>query len=382
MEIQTEKMKKYMFLIVFAIFIWWIFDNFKFVARGFNLFLGIIAPFIIGFVIAFILNKPMSFIEGKLFGKAAPFSGLKDKYKRPLSFLLTLILFLLVIAIVLILVVPNLVEAGEKLADKFPTYWENLQEYIRNSPIEYSRINKWVQGIDFNDINNSISKFVSGGLSNWLDSTMAVFSSVLGGLISTGLGLVFAIYFLLQKEDLALSIKRLIYSVFPLNVAQRILYIGEITRESFSQFITGQTLDALALAGLFLITMTIFSFPYALMVSVIIAISALIPIVGSFIGLVIGAFLIFVEDPKMAGFFIILFLVLQQIEGNLIYPKVVGKASGLSSVWTLAAVTLGGSIMGIIGILLFVPLFSVIQKLLKEYIDRRLEEKNVENLEA
>ena len=382
MEIRTEKMKKWMFLIFFAVFIWWIFDNFKFVARGFNLFLGIIAPFIIGLVIAFILNKPMSFIEGKLFGKKGPFKGLKDKYKRPISFLITLILFLLVIAIVLILVVPNLVEAGEKLADKFPTYWENLQEYIRNSPIEYSRINKWVQGIDFNDINNSISKFVSGGLSNWLDSTMAVFSSVLGGLISTGLGLVFAIYFLLQKEDLALSIKRLIYSVFPLNVAQRILYIGEITRESFSQFITGQTLDALALAGLFLITMTIFSFPYALMVSVIIAISALIPIVGSFIGLVIGAFLIFVEDPKMAGFFIILFLVLQQIEGNLIYPKVVGKASGLSSVWTLAAVTLGGSIMGIIGILLFVPLFSVIQKLLKEYIDRRLEEKNVENLEA
>lgn len=132
---------------------------------------------------------------------------------------------------------------------------------------------------------------------------------------------------------------------------------------------------------MFFITMMIFSFPYALMVSIIIAISAFIPIVGSFIGLVIGSFLIFVEDPKMAGFFIILFFVLQQVEGNLIFPKVVGKASGLSSVWILAAVTLGGSLMGILGIIIFVPLFSVIQKLLKEYTDKRLEEKQIDNLE-
>ena len=117
------------------------------------------------------------------------------------------------------------------------------------------------------------------------------------------------------------------------------------------------------------------------MVSIIIAISAFIPIVGSFIGLAIGAFLIFVESPKLAGSFVILLLVLQQIEGNLLYPRVVGNASGLSSVWILAAVTLGGSLMGILGIIIFVPLFSVIQKLLKEYTDRKLEEKNINHLE-
>ncbi len=380
MEIQTNRVKQIMFLIVFTIFIWWAFDNFKFLGKIFILFLGIISPFIIGLVIAFILNKPMRFIEEKLFSGKSPFSGLKDKYKRPISFLITLILFLLVIGLVLVLAVPNLVDAGESLAEKLPMFVDNLQEYIKNGPIENSKINSWIQDIDFNDISDKISSFVSGGLSDWFGSAVTIFSSVLGGLISTGLGIVFAVYFLFQKEDLALSIKKLIYSIFPLNVSARIMYIGEITRESFSKFITGQSLDALALGGLFLLTMTIFSFPYALMVSVIIAISALIPIVGSFIGLIIGTFLILVEDPKMAGFFIILFLVLQQIEGNFIYPKIVGKASGLSPVWTLAAVTLGGSLMGIIGILLFVPLFSVIQKLLKEYIDRRLEEKNIETL--
>ncbi|MGO1470901.1 MAG: AI-2E family transporter [Tissierella sp.] len=381
MNIKTERMKKAMFLIVFTIFIWWIFENFKFVGKGFNLFLGIIAPFIIGLVISFILNKPMSFIEEKLFGESSPLGGIKDKYKRPISFFITLILFILVIAIVLILVVPNLVEAGAELADKLPAYWENIQEYIKSSSIKYSRINDLIQDINFDDINNSIYSFVKGGLLNWLDSTFNVFSSVVGGLISFGLGFVFSVYFLLQKEELTKSLKRLLYSVFPLNVTRRILYIGDITRESFSQFITGQTLDAIALGAMFFITMMIFSFPYALMVSIIIAISAFIPIVGSFIGLVIGSFLIFVEDPKMAGFFIILFFVLQQVEGNLIFPKVVGKASGLSSVWILAAVTLGGSLMGILGIIIFVPLFSVIQKLLKEYTDKRLEEKQIDNLE-
>ena len=382
MKINTEPIKRIMFLIVFTVFIWWIFDNYKFLGKGFSLFLGIIAPFIIGLVIAFILNKPMSFIEKILFNGRSPFSGLKDKFKRPISFLITLLLFLLIIGIVLFIVIPNLVEAGEKLADKLPVFIENLQEYVKNGPFQYTEINNWIQNIDFNDITNSISSFVSGGISDWFGSAVAIFSSVLGSLISTGLGIVFAIYFLFQKEELALSIKRLIYSVFPLHIAERIMHIGKLTRESFSHFITGQSLDALALALLFLITMMIFRFPYALMVSAIIAICALIPIVGAFIGLVIGTFVIFIDDPRMAGLFIILFLVLQQIEGNFIYPKVVGKASGLSSVWTLAAVTLGGSIMGIVGILLFVPLFSVLQKLLKEYTDRKLSEKNIENLEV
>lgn len=381
MEIKTKTIKKGMFLIFYAIFIWWIFDNIKFVGKGINLFLGVMAPFIVGLVIAFILNKPMTFIEEKLFDKGRVFGGLKDKYKRPISFSLALILFIAVMVVVLVLVVPNLVDAGEELADKIPKYWENIQEYVKDSSIKYSAINDLIQDIDFDKISEGIYSFVRGGFSNWLGSTFTVFSSVIGGLVSAGLGFVFAVYFLLQKETLIEGLKKLIYAIFPLKIAGRIFYVGTVTKDSFSQFLTGQTLDALALGGLFLITMFIFRFPYALMVSVIITISAFIPIVGSFVGLVIGTFLIFVESPKMAGFFIILFFVLQQIEGNLIYPKVVGKASGLSSVWILAAVTLGGSLMGIVGIILFVPMFSVIQKLLSEYIDNRLKEKNIDRVE-
>lgn len=377
MEIRTKRMKKMMFLIVFTIFIWWIFDNITFVGKGLNIALGILSPLIIGLVIAFILNKPMSFIEEKLFHKGRVFEKLNDKLKRPISFLITLILFILIVVLVLVLVIPNLVEAGEELADKLPVYLENFQQAIKDSSIKYSKINDFIQQINFDDVSQSIYSFVKGGFSDWIGSTFTVFSSVVGGIVSAGLGIVFAIYFLLQKEDLILSIKKLMYSVFPLNIAKRIDRIGTITKDSFSDFLTGQTLDVLILGGLFFITMLIFKFPYALMVSIIIAISAFVPIVGSFLGLLVGTFLIFVEDPKMAGFFIILFFVIQQIESNLIYPKVVGKASGLSSAWILAAVTLGGSLMGIIGIVIFVPLFSVIQKLLQEYMDRRLKEKNI-----
>lgn len=378
MEIKTEPMKKAMFLIVFAIFTWWLFDNFRFVGSGLNILLGILSPFIIGLAVAFILNKPMIFIEEKLFGKNAHFNGIKEKYKRPISFLITLLVFILVLAIILILVIPNLIGAGEQITDKVPKYFEILQEYIEKSSTKYPQVNEEIQKIDLEKMTDNILNFIKGGFSNWIGSTFTIFSSVVGVLFSIGLGFVFAIYFLLQKEELILSIKKLIFSVFPIKIANRLIYIGKITRDSFSEFLTGQTLDALALGALFFISMIIFRFPYALMVSVIITIGAFIPIVGAFIGLAVGGFLIFVEDPRMAGFFLILFLVLQQIESNLIYPKVVGKASGLSSVWILAAVTLGGSLMGILGIILFVPLFSVAQKLLKEYTDRKLGEKNIE----
>lgn len=380
MEIKIKSKRNAIFLIFSAILIWWMFSNLKFIGKGLSLLLGVLLPFIIGLVIAFILNKPMSFIEEKLFGEDAIFQNLKEKFKRPMSFLITILLVLLIFTLVLIIIVPSFIEAGEELGSKLPKYWENINSYIDKSPIKSSKISNWVGNIDLDEIYSGLNTFIRGGFSSWIGSTVTIFSSVIGGIISTGLGIVFAIYFLLQKEDLSLSIERFIYASLPLNIANRILYIARITNESFSQFITGQSLDALILGGMFFIVMTIFQFPYAILVSITIAICAIIPIVGSFIGLLIGAFLIFVESPKMAGFFIILFLVLQQIEGNIIYPKVVGKASGLSPVWILTAVTLGGSLMGILGIIIFVPMFSVIQKLLKEYVDNELKEKNIDTL--
>ncbi|NLY35909.1 MAG: AI-2E family transporter, partial [Tissierellia bacterium] len=181
MKIKTKQMREAMLLILYAVFIWWVFENIKLVGIGLNLFLGILTPFIIGLVIAFILNKPMSYIEEKLFASKGPLKDVKDKYHRPIGLLITLILFILVVALVLIIVIPNIVGAGEQLAEKLPLYWEDLQEYIKNSSIKYSKINDWIQEIDLNEINDNIVSFVKGRFTDWLGSTVTVFSSVVGG---------------------------------------------------------------------------------------------------------------------------------------------------------------------------------------------------------
>lgn len=202
----------------------------------------------------------------------------------------------------------------------------------------------------------------------WLTSSFVLAGSVFGGLISFLIGIIFSIYFLLDKDSLMEANKRLFQVILPRKTFNKTLYISRLTSKAFSDFILAQSLEAVILGGIFFISMSLFKFPYAGMISVVIAVFSFIPMVGSFVGLFVGIILIFVESPQLAGWFIILFLVLQQIEGNLIYPRVVGKLSGLSPLLTLAAVTLGGSLMGIVGMLLFVPIFSVIQKLTTDYI--------------
>ena len=374
MKINTIKMKKAMFLIFFTIFTWWVFDNIKVVINIIKITFEVFLPFIIAFSIAFILNKPMSFIENKILKRSKKYENLKLKYQRIISLLLTLTITLLGVILFLIIVIPNLTEAVTELANQVPVYFESLQDYAKNNFIAGTSINEWLQSVNIDGLLKNITDFLKGGFMNVLGSTFGIFTSAFGLITSIFLGFVFSIYFLLQKEELILSVKKLTFATLPLDVANRLVYLSEISKESFSSFITGQSLDALLIGLIFFVSMLIFRFPYALMVSVIIGVFALIPIVGGFIGLVIGAFLIFVQDPQKALYFILLFFVIQQLEGDLIYPKVVGEASGLSSVWVLAAVALGGSLFGIIGIILFVPLFSIIQKLLKEYIDNNLDE--------
>lgn len=371
MDLFTKDVKRNMFLIFFGILIWWMFANIKFVSNSINTFLGAISPLIIGFIISFILNRPMMFFERKIFKKRR----LKDKFERLISILLTIVVFMLGITLVLLIVIPALIDTWIELKDKLPEYLNAIKEYIKNSSIKYSKINEWIQSVDVEGIRDNISNFIKGGLFNWLGSTFSIASSVFGSIISFFLGFIFSIYFLLQKEDLIKSIKKLLFTFFPLQLAIRITYIGSLIKIAFSEFLLAQSLEAMILGSMFFISMLVFRFPYSTMISIVIAVFSFIPVVGSFVGLFVGIILIFVESPKLAGLFIILFLVLQQIEGNIIYPKVVGKFSGLSSLLTLVAVTLGGSLMGVVGIILFIPLFAVMQQLLKEYMDKTLENK-------
>ena len=208
-----------------------------------------------------------------------------------------------------------------------------------------------------------------------LNSTIGIASSVVSGFTNLFIGLVFSVYVLAQKEKLAGQVKRVLSAFLPEKINNSVLYVCALLNKNFTNFITGQCLEAVILGTMFVIAMTIFRMPYAVMIGVLIAFTALIPIVGAFIGCVVGAFLILLVNPWKALAFIVLFLVLQQIEGNLIYPRVVGSSVGLPAMWVLVAVTIGGSLFGIMGMLVFIPLISTVYALLRECVNRRNEKK-------
>ncbi|OZV13888.1 hypothetical protein CIW83_00125 [Tissierella sp. P1] len=382
MDIKSKHMKNAVFLISFAIILMWLLENISVVWMGISRMFAIFSPFIIGFAMAVVLNNPMKFIETRLFGNKGMFRKTKEKFKRPVSYLLTLLIFIAIIFIVSFIIVPELVNTAQDLAEKFPSYWANLQVFIKENLESNKQIVEWVNNIniDWEAIEENIISFFKSSALDWVSSTFTFASSIINGIVKFALAFIFSIYILLQKETLIRQAKKFIIAFFPEKVANKIFYIGNLSNNIFSSFLTGQLLEALIIGGLFFISMNIFGFPYALMISIIIAITALIPMIGAFIGCAVGVFLILVVDTKMAFWFIIMFLIIQQIEGNLIYPHVVGKASGLPSIWILVAVTVGGSLFGVLGILLFIPIGSIIYTLLSESINYRLKLKKVKKI--
>ena len=225
--------------------------------------------------------------------------------------------------------------------------------------------------VKWDEILENILYFLKSGAGNMLNSTFNVAGSIISGIINVVIALVFALYILSQKERLSSQGRRIISAYLPVRAGDRILEICSLLYRNFSSFIAGQCLEAVILGTMFVIFMSIFHMPYALVVGVLIAVTALIPIVGAFIGCAVGAFLILINNPLQAFWFVVLFFVLQQIEGNLIYPKVVGNSIGLPSIWVLMAVSIGSSLFGVIGILLFIPLMSTCYALLRESVNRR-----------
>lgn len=230
--------------------------------------------------------------------------------------------------------------------------------------------------VDWREVGILIKDFLQN--SNFLSSTLNIATSVASGVANTIIGLVFAIYILLQKENLGRQFRRLFYAVFPERHVDRFIEVCYLTSSSFNSFLSGQCLEAFILGLMFFITMSLFRMPYALVIAVLIGVTALIPIFGAFIGCIVGAFLILIANPVQALWFVLLFLVLQQIEGNIIYPRVVGSSVGLPSIWVLVAVTLGASFAGVLGILFAIPIVSVVYTLLREYVREQIRVRGIE----
>ena len=225
--------------------------------------------------------------------------------------------------------------------------------------------------INWNSVLNGIVDFMKNGLGNVVTSTVMVASTIIGGVVNLFVALVFSFYILAQKEKLGDQLKRVMHAYFSQGLYERALEVASLANRNFSNFITGQCMEAVILGSMFVVSMAVFRFPYALLVGVLIAFTALIPIVGAFIGCFVGTFLIMVDDPIKAAWFLVLFIILQQVEGNLIYPHVVGNSVGLPSIWVLAAVTIGGSLMGVAGMLIFIPIVSTIYALLRDDVNQK-----------
>lgn len=241
----------------------------------------------------------------------------------------------------------------------------------------------WLENIQF-DFNIDWQKtiidlisFLQNGAGNVLNTTFNVAASIFSGLVTGFLAIVFSFYLLLNKEKLGSQVKQILYACLKEEHADYLVRVGNMANRTFSNFLSGQCLEAVILGSLFFITMSILQFPYALMISVLIAFTALIPVFGAFIGCFIGAFLILLVNPIRAIWFVVLFLCLQQFEGNVIYPKVVGVSVGLPAIWVLVAVTLGGSMMGVVGMLIYIPAFSVAYSLIREAVKKRLQNKQI-----
>ena len=341
--------------------------------------LGILAPFLLGGALAFVLNVPMRAIERHLLKN----SRRGAKLRRPLALVLTLLAVLGVLALASLVIGPGIAEAVMSIIREIPAAFDRLQAQLNGlseSLTEYlPMIQEWLAGvnIDWESLSRRALAYAQALGTGLVSSGSGLIGGVVSGVSTFVIGLIFSFYILLQKEKLARQGRQVIYGLLPLRQADRTLDILRLASRTFSSFLSGQCLEACILGTLFVVAMTIFRMPYALLVGVLIALTALIPIVGAFIGCAVGALLIAIDNPWMALWFIVLFLVLQQIEGNLIYPHVVGSSVGLPSIWVLAAVTLGGSLMGITGMLFFIPLCSVVYALFRSYVKDRLAKKAV-----
>lgn len=370
-NMKDPKFKSNLLLATYVVVLAFIFINIKSVGNVFGSTMTMLKPFLIAICIAFVLNIPMKFYEEKVLDKVIK----QPKKRRPFAIILTIITIIAIIVGLVLFIIPQLVESGSTLVKNIPDYVKTLEMFMAEHFSKTEVFDElWNQVLSMGENIIKVVGQVTGSLvSQVVDITVGVTSTIINFFIGT----LIAIYILLSKEKLGIQAKKMLYAFFDRGKADKVMEVASISNNKFSKFITGQCIEAVILGGLCFIGMTIFSMPYALLVSTIIGVTALVPIFGALIGTIPAAFIIFMVEPMTAVWFIILIVVIQQIEGNLIYPMVVGNSIGLSAIWVLLAITVGGSTFGILGILIGIPLFGVLYTLLSTITNSKLKEKNI-----
>ena len=380
MEISNRTIRKIKEIILFAILSVACLWKYDVVLEALSFVFHVLFPFILGGAIAFVLNVPMNFFQRHLFQNDKVKNSKKlQKAEKPVCLILVLISVISVLGIVLFILIPQLSETFMGLGKSIQEFIPKVQVWARtvfhNNQEILSLINS--MEFDWDKIVNASMSFFRNGAGSVLDTTIVAAKNIVSGLTTFFIAFVFAIYVLLQKEKLNVQIRKVLFAFVRKGRAEAILEVCSLTYSTFSSFLTGQCVEAIILGLMFVVVMSVLNIPYALLVGILIAFTALIPVFGAFIGCGVGAFLIFMVNPFKALIFVIVFLILQQIEGNLIYPHVVGNSVGLPSIWVLAAVSIGGSLMGVVGMLIFIPLVSAIYALFREIVYLKLKQKKI-----
>lgn len=377
-EINKKTLKNLFFVVAAGIILYWLLHDTERVSTVFGVVKGIFSPFVLGAGLAFVLNVPMRAFEGLL--KKVK----NEKFRRLIAVVLTFLALLLVLTLVFWLLIPQLVDTINSLIPALENFFIKARDFVMNLLNKYPKALQWVvdntnfESFDIAAFVEKIFSMFSASLSTILSGAFSAIGIVFGGLVDFVIALVFSIYALFQKETLARQGRKLIYAFLPEKASDHIVRILRLSNSTFSNFLSGQCVEVCILGCLFAVAMAIFRMPYIPLISILIAVTAFIPIVGAFIGCIVGAFLIFVNDPLQAVIFVAMFLVIQQIENNLIYPRVVGTSIGLNGMWVLIAVAVGGELFGVAGMFLMIPVASVIYTLLREVTNKRLENSTID----
>ena len=378
MEFDKKKIKSIFLGVAGCIVLYWVLFQTERVRSAWDWIITLLSPFIVGSVLAFIMNVPMRAFENLL----RPIK--KPEVRRPVALLLTILAVVLVITLVVVLLVPQVMDTASTVADKLPAFFtrveNNIMTFLENNPelLEWVGNNIDLKDLDIGGLVKQALDVVSGSVTTIVNSTFSAIGTFTSGLVNAVVSLVFAIYCLFRKESLARQGRKLVYAFLPEKWGDTIVRVLRLSNSTFSNFLSGQCLEVLILGSMFAVSMAIFRMPYIPLVSVLVAVTAFIPIVGAFAGCILGALFILVDDPMKAVWFVAMFLILQQIENNLIYPRVVGTSIGLPGMWVLLAVAVGGEIMGVAGMFLMIPMVAVLYVLLREVTNHRLEGRNID----
>lgn len=378
MHIDRKTLRSVFLGVAACILLYWLLHETERVKSVWHFVKNLFSPFFVGAALAFVLNVPMRGIE-RWFGTV------KNKsLRRVVSVLLTFIFIGLVLFVVFRLLLPQIIDTVENLIIRLPGFLngavDKVMELLNDNPqmMEWIEANTDIENFDWSSLIDKAVSFAGNSVTLVLGGIWKTVASLSTGIFNAVISVVFAIYCLFRKEILARQARRLAYSFLPEKLCDISIRILRLTNTTFSNFISGQCLEACILGSLFAISMLIFQMPYIPLVSVLVAVTALVPIVGAFVGCVLGAFFILVDNPLQAVWFVVMFLVLQQFENNVIYPKVVGKSVGLPGMWVLLAVSIGGELMGVAGMLLMIPMASVLYTLLREITAARLERRGID----